>query len=121
MLVKQLDYRREETRLVSNLHRDTPTDVVREVRNHGSPTASEIRGGLEWLEATANPGDFVVLFIAGHGEVGESQELSFICEDGQRLPASELIESLARMPNVVKLVIIDSCFSGVSEDALESA
>jgi hypothetical protein len=111
VLLGQLRLFPDQIRLLTD--RSTNDGVLAgEVR---SPTADQARDALDWLTATAMPGDLVIVSIACHGEIRTAQDtdrMVFILGDGQELAADELLLALDTLPDVVNLVVADSCFSG---------
>jgi uncharacterized caspase-like protein len=81
-------------------------------------TASEIRGGLEWIQKETTSKDIAIIFMSGHGENDEKLRYHFCPHDydpAQRLktgiPNKLIVETLSEVPGKV-LVFIDSCHAG---------
>lgn len=113
VLVGQLGFAPGDIRLLSD-HPDSRLPRVT-VTPYGDATEEQVERGLEWLRMTAQPGDMVVLFVASHGQTGGSHrgpELALVLSDGSYFFLTSALEALLSIPDVLKLGIVDSCFSG---------
>lgn len=76
----------------------------------GEATAVAVLDALE--AATAEPGDPLLLFVAGHGEIGESARDNIVSLWAQSsITAATLAESLDAARRPVR-VVVTTCFSG---------
>ncbi len=93
------------------------TVVLRTLTDREATRAAVLRE-LEWLAASAGPGDTAMLFLAGHGLNGADGHYYFLPHDGmhERLAATGVAErnlrdALARVRGKA-ILFVDTCFAG---------
>ena len=91
--------------------------VLRTLTDREATRAAVLRE-LEWLAASAGPGDTAMLFLAGHGLNGADGHYYFLPHDGmhERLATTGVAErnlrdALARVRGKA-ILFVDTCFAG---------
>jgi len=121
VLVKLLGFRRDSIKLLTDKPAAETDSANGSNTTRQQVTAQDARAALRWLRQVARPEDFVVLFVACHGDktaAGEDRppELAFRLSGEDQYAAAEMLSSFVQVPSQLKLAVVDTCFSGLLED-----
>lgn len=89
---------------------DTPKDLdIGGVNINSLPTSEHILKGIEQLKNITTSNDLIIFTYSGHGsEAGE-----LLLAANESFPAPTILDALSKVPGR-KLMILDTCFSGLS-------
>jgi len=103
-------------------------DVQTRLLTNDQATVTAIREGFDWLNTSATPRDFAIIFIAAHG-VGDSSMGYYIAThelDTKRListaiPDRDLVSLAESLRSRRTLIFLDTCHAGGIEGARKNA